>query len=198
MRYIGRIITTSKIEDISEFIDVTKDESSVKNNEAKIPTLIIGHKNAEKICGPLKMTEKKIGNNLWWTFSKRERRIDYEPDVKKFLAFVSDFLMKFCKYEYLDPITWSEDKKDEFFEVITNNSKKILYITDSMLYLYYPKTNKVYGLSVEVLKFVELDESIMETISHDCTTVVDEVDFNDTKMAKNKFVMPLLYYLKTF
>ena len=94
MRHIGRIITTTKIEGISEFIDVTKDSSTIVNNEAKIPTLIIGYKNAQNICGDLKVTEKKIGNNLWWTFSKRERRIDYEPDLNKFLAEVFNFLMK--------------------------------------------------------------------------------------------------------
>ena len=198
MRHIGRIITTAKIEGITEFIDVTKDESSVVGNEAKIPTLIIGYKNAERICGPLKMTEKKIGNNLWWTFSKRERRIDYEPDLESFLSNVSDFLMKFCNYEYIDPITWEEEKKTEFFDMMTGNSRKILYKTPSMYYVYFPKTNNVYGLSMDVLRFTGLEGSIMESMSDDCTVVVDESSFRDKKMARSKFVMPILYYLKNF
>jgi hypothetical protein len=120
MRYIGRIITTTKIEGISEFIDVTKDSSFITNNEAKIPTLIIGYKNAENICGGLRMTEKKIGTNLWWTFSKRERRIDYEPDLQNFLSNVSAFLTKSCQYEYLDPITWDKEKEMTFSEKLKN------------------------------------------------------------------------------
>lgn len=198
MRYIGRIITATKLEGVSDFIEITKDSSSIVNNEAKIPTLIIGHKNAENICGSLKMTEKKIGNNLWWTFSKRERRIDYEPDIKEFLSKVSAFLMKFCEYEYVDPITWSKEKQERFFEVITNNKKKVLYLTDTMYYIYYPKENKVYGLSSEILKYLDLEDSINESFSKESTVVVHDSDFFDGKIGKSKFVQPLLYYLRSF
>ena len=82
MRYIGRIITTGKIDGVSEFIDVTKDTSSVVDNDTKIPTLIIGYKKAQEICGSLKTRDRQIGKNLYWTFSKRERRVDYEPDLE--------------------------------------------------------------------------------------------------------------------
>ena len=148
MRHIGRIITTTKIEGISEFIDVTKDESSVVGNEAKIPTLIIGFKNAERICGPLKMTEKKIGNNLWWTFSKRERRIDYEPDLESFLSNVSDFLMKFCNYEYIDPITWEEEKKDaiDVLRIFSENEQRVWFVNGCTAF--YRSGRKYNGIDV--------------------------------------------------
>lgn len=198
MRYIGRIITPGKVEGVSDFIEVTKDASSVVGNDTKIPTLIVGYKNAVDICGQLKMTEKRIGKNLFWTFSKRERRIDYEPDLEKFIGRVSDFIMKFCRYEYVDPITWNDEKKSECLDVMTNNSRKVLYMTDSMYYLYYPKTNTVYGMSLDVLKFCELEDSVLETISKESTTMVKSSDFSDTSISKFKFVQPLLYYLRSF
>lgn len=198
MRYIGRIITTTKLDGLSDFIEVTKDSSTIKDRDTKIPTLIIGYKNAEGICGGIRMTNKRIGNNLYWTFSKRERRVDYEPDLDKFLTVVSDFLLKFCKYEYLDPITWTDDQKSEFLEMITSNKRKVLYITDSMYYVYYPKDNKVYGMSTEILKYLGLKESIDESFSEDSTTIVRESDFFDGKITKSKFVQPLLYYLRSF
>lgn len=199
MRHIGRIITTTKLEGLSDFIEVTKDSSSIKDNEAKIPTLIIGHKNAENICGgDVKMLNKRIGDNLYWTFSKRERRIEYEPDLDNFMKVVSDFLLKFCKYEYIDPITWDTEKQANFLEIITNNKKKVLYLTDSMYYIYYPKENKVYGLSSEILKYLDLEDSINESFSKESTIVVHDSDFFDGKIAKSKFVQPILYYLRSF
>jgi hypothetical protein len=201
MRHIGRIITTTKIEGISEFIDVTKDSSTIVNNEAKIPTLIIGYKNAQNICGDLKVTEKKIGNNLWWTFSKRERRIDYEPDLNKFLAEVFNFLMKSFKYEYLDPITCDDEELSKFSsEVFESNRMRVIYVTDTMYYVFCPHSKKTFGVSKDVLRFKygEDYDFIGQFKNYGMYRVIDSDTFSDTKIAKTKFVSPLLYYLMTF
>ena len=199
MRYIGRIITTTKPEGISEFIDVTNDTSTIINKETKIPTLIIGYKNAVNICGELRITEKKIGKNLYWTFSKRERRIDYEPDLANFISYVSKFLMEFCDYEYLDFITADDEKKKEFSSVMSNNHRKIVYVTKTMYYVYYPNKNKTYGISKDVLNYIGFDnDKIFKRLSSPQNTIVSDTDFLDTKITKSKFVQPLLYYLGTF
>jgi hypothetical protein len=198
MRYIGRIITTGKIDGVSEFIDVTKDTSSVVDNDTKIPTLIIGYKKAQEICGSLKTRDRQIGKNLYWTFSKRERRVDYEPDLEKFFKTVSGFLMKFCNYEYVDMITCGKEKKEELLSIISDNKKKVIYSTDSMYYIYYPKSNKVYGVSIDILKFLGIDDSFSESISTDCTMEVSDSDFLDSKISNSKFIQPVLYYLRRF
>ena len=198
MRYIGRIITAGKIEGLSEFIDVTKDTSSIVDNDTKIPTLIVGYKNAQDICGSLKTRDRQIGKNLYWTFSKRERRVDYEPDLDKFLNNVSSFIMKFCDYEYVDLITCDEERRNNLFSVISDNKTKVLYITDTMYYIYYPKGNKVYGVSIDILKFLGIDDSFNESFSHESTVVINDTDFSESKIAKSKFVQPILYYLRSF
>lgn len=201
MRYVGRIITTSKIEGLSDFIELTKDGSSIKDGNAKIPTIIIGHKNAENILGrPLKMSEKKIGENLYWTFSKRERRIEYEPDMDKFENTVSNFLMKFCQYEYIDAITADNERKGKIRELLTDGThRKIVYVTDSMYYVYCPSENKTYGLSKDVLSFVGVKpETVEEKFRKQSANIITISDVPDTKIAKSKFVIPLLYYLATF
>ena len=145
------------------------------------------------------MLNKKIGNNLYWTFSKRERRVEYEPDLNKFLVTVSDFLMKFCQYEYIDLITINEEKRNELSEVISSSKRKVVYTTDSMYYIYYPTNNKTYGISKEVLKFLNYsDEKMMERFNNPSVTIISDSDFSETKIAKSKFVLPLLYYLATF
>lgn len=199
MRYIGRIIASGKVEDVSEFIEVTKDSSSVTNRETKIPTLIVGYKNAKEICGDVNILNKKIGKNLYWTFSKRERRTDYEEDLKTFQETVSKFVSKFCEYEYIDVMTINDEKRKEFNEVMTDKHVKVAYITGTMYYIYHPVKNKTYGISREVLKAVGSgEERMMKWFKDSSIVTVSESDFSDTSMAKSKFVQPLLYYLATF
>ena len=199
MRYIGRIITSGKIEDVSEFIEVTKDASSVNGREAKIPTLIVGYKNAKEICGDVKILNKKIGKNLYWTFSKRERRTDYEEDLKNFQDTVSDFVSKFCSYEYIDVMTISDERRKEFNDAISDNHVKVAFVTNTMYYIYHPVKNKTYGISKEVLKAVGSgEERMLKWFKNSSITVVSESEFSEAKLAKSKFVQPLLYYLATF
>lgn len=199
MRYIGRIITSGKVEDVSEFIEVTKDTSSVGNREAKIPTLIVGYKNAKEICGDINILNKKIGKNLYWTFSKRERRADYEQDLKTFQENVSAFVSKFCEYEYIDVMTIADDKRKEFNDTISDSHIKVAYVTSTMYYIYHPVKNKTYGISKEVLKAVGSgEERMLKWFKNSSITVISESEFSEAKLAKSKFVQPLLYYLATF
>ena len=201
MRYIGRIITTAKIDDVPELVEVTNDSSSISGDDVKIPTLIIGYKNAVKLCGKIKITEKKVRNNLYWTFSKRERRSDYISDLTDFYEEVSRFVMSCCKYEYIDPITWSEETKDNFVKMMSGERRKIVYSTDTMYYIYSPNAGKTYGMSKTVMKYLGFPDNYFEAHSGEkfpSTTIVSENDFLEMRMAKNKFIQPLLYYLVTF
>lgn len=198
MRYVGRIISTGKVAGVPDLIEVTSDASSVVDNDTKIPTLIIGYKNAQDICGPLKTRERRIGRNLYWTFSKRERRVEYEPDLAAFMSRVSDFLLKYCDYEYVDLITCDDGRREELLGMVSDNRKKVVYDTGSMLYIYCPKANKVYGVSTEVLKFLGIEEGFVESFSSDRTEVMDGQTNVDTSICKSKFVQPVLHYLRSF
>ena len=81
---------------------------------------------------------------------------------------------------------------------MSENKKKVVYATDSMYYIYYPKSNKVYGVSIDILKFLGIDDSFSESISTDCTMEVSDSDFLDSKISKSKFIQPVLYYLRRF
>ena len=199
MRYVGRIITNTKIDDISEFIEVTKDSSSIVHNDTKIPTLIVGYENTKKICGNVNITRKEIGKNLSWTFSKRERRIDYEDDLEKFVMTVSNFVLNHCDFEYVDFLTANEEKKLCVVNMLNDiGYRKIVYETNTMFYIYVPHDNKVYGISREILKFCGVDESMINGEENRSITTFTDSEFSETKIAKKRFVIPLLYYLMTF
>jgi hypothetical protein len=66
---IGRIISNKENIDTLDFVDVTENIGSIDNF---IPTLIIGKKKAEEIYGKdnIKVLDKKISQNVSWTFDK--------------------------------------------------------------------------------------------------------------------------------
>lgn len=79
--FIGRIITKSKNVDTIDFVDITSDKSSVNGKDGcSIPTLVIGKKNIIDIVGEdnVHYLDKKVANNLYWTFAKTEQRNEYE------------------------------------------------------------------------------------------------------------------------
>ena len=68
---------------VNEFIKVTNNKN---NLDYSLPTLIVGKHNAKEIIGEnnLQYLNRKVNDNLFWTFGKTERRDEFEKDVKKF------------------------------------------------------------------------------------------------------------------
>ena len=200
MRYVGRIITTGKIEDVSEFIDVTKDSSSIQNNDTKIPTIIIGYRNAQNICGEINILKKNIGKNLRWTFTKRERRMDNEPDMVNFYKTVGDFVTKCCGYEFVSLISCGYDKVKNLIRLLDDvTKKKIIYTTETMYYVYAPSESKVYGFSKEEISFIGVQKNkVYDRFINPSITLITETEFSETKLLKKSYLTPLFYYLKVF
>jgi hypothetical protein len=72
--------------------------------------------------------------------------------------------------------------------------KKVIYQTDTMYYIYYPIEGKVYGVSKDILKFLGHSEGIISgKVDGKSVFLADD----EVGCAK-KFMVPVLYYLKTF
>lgn len=199
MRYIGRIITSGKIEGVSEFIEVTQDTSSIVNNDTKIPTLVVGFKFAKEICGDINILKKKIGKNLYWTFSKRERRVDFEKDMIEFENNVKLFTEKYATYEFIDMISGSSSDIGELFITICESCKKIIYKTNKMLYAYVPLKRKIYGISLDETRYLSMsDENILSHFNSEAYFVPADYKPNDRIFENEALKIPFLYYLSAF
>ena len=80
--YLGRIISKRPIADLPEYIEVS--DTFVDDG---VPTLVVGKKVTAELFGPesMKVLDKRIRGEVYWTFSKFERRTDFEDDVKWFV-----------------------------------------------------------------------------------------------------------------
>ena len=80
--YIGNIVSQVDIK-ADKLFNLIKDINKI---EPELPTLIIGWEFVKVIYGDNKpsILEKQISENVYWTFTKKERRVDYEEDIKKY------------------------------------------------------------------------------------------------------------------
>ena len=196
--YIGRIISNKENIDTLDFVDVTKNIGSIDNF---IPTLIIGKKKAEEIYGKenIKVLDKKITNNVTWTFDKVERRNEYERDLKMFNDSLIKTIKKNIKYEffniYIEPI--SRIKK--LISFIKSPKIKYIYIFNDHIYMYY--NNIVYGISLSDIQYLGINKNrILRLLnSNSSNIIVENHDFLSKKMRQiikeDKILIPYFYFL---
>jgi hypothetical protein len=113
---IGNVVT-SKIKDIKiPYLNVVGDISEIDN---EYPTLLVGYYDL-KGKYELDFIERKIEDNLFWTFLKTEERTLFNRDLYQFIQhcekeFLSDF-----NYYYLDP-----------FKIKIRSLKKLIHYVKS-------------------------------------------------------------------
>ena len=99
MQKLGTIVSKRAIKDVVGFVEVVKDMESV--NDSTKPILVIGLEEAKKQGKEFSILNKRLDNNLFWTFGKTERRTDHERDIQNFYEYVLNKSIKnilfFCK-----------------------------------------------------------------------------------------------------
>lgn len=198
--YIGRVVTNMKKIDTVDFVERTNKVDSI---DQSIPTLIVGKELAESIYGKenIRMLNKKIDKNVYWTFTKLEKRNEFEKDIEAFNTMVIDCLENTVDYFFFNIFYEPISRVKKFITFVSNNEKKIVYVTDKHIYIYYNK--HVFGISLEQTRYLGIsDEKILNLFKRGKSNVlIDNVDFMSYRMRKrllgNNIIVPYLYFLKT-
>lgn len=156
MKPVANIITSSNKIDINFNYNKCKTMGEI---DKSLPTLIIGYKNASEYINNFKITHKCYPEqNIWWTFLKTEKRIDYDNDIRNFNKIIIDNLIKDVSYSLFDIINFDKQKKKEYWNDILSNSEKIIYnYYNKFLFIYFSNENKVIGLPINTCKFIGVD-----------------------------------------
>lgn len=146
---VGNIITSSNIEE--ENFKVCKKLDNIDNS---LPTLIIGwSKTKELFEDRVSILHKQIEENLYWTFSKRERKIDYEYDIDKFKDICYKNFGEEIIYIFIDIIHGKLSTNKKILNKIYSLDESISYITDkNMLYIF--GDNIIFGVDLNISEFV--------------------------------------------
>lgn len=196
MKILGRIITKSKNVDVVEFIEVTDDVNKI---DGKIPTLIIGRSFAESIYGKdmIHLLDKKICDNVFWTFSKLEKRSEYDQDIECFVTSIVSSLLNNIKYYYFNIFTKSLSCIKNLINYIDNDDDKVFYVYKKHIYMLC--NNTVVGLSLFDTEYIGVtDDKVLNRIKSNSHNVIIYNDYFISKKMKkllnnNSFIVPYFY-----
>src|ERR1035441_5178423 len=115
--FLGNIISEQPVKQNGLFF-IT---NNLENVNREIPTLVIGWDFSKRIFNGSKLSilDKKIDKNISWTFTKKEKRVDYEKDLKFFMKNSLLSAENRFKYQYVNALT----EKYETFKI--KDDKKV-------------------------------------------------------------------------
>jgi len=193
--FLGRIVTKSKQMEVPFFIELTENPG-----DYSIPTLIIGKKRAVELFGAenTHVLDKKVRDNVWWTFAKNERRVDFEEDTKKFIDSISKKISRGVNYYFINIFTEKLSFLKKFIKYICNDERKSVYVTEKHIYIYGGKN--VLGLSRGDFEYDGIDSNkVIEKIWLNPQNIVfteDDLPQNIAKFANfNNIIIPYLHYI---
>lgn len=152
MRYIANIITKNKIE-ISSFFNVTSDFSAVDTN---IPTLIIGWSEVRELFPNQDILNPEISSTISWTFSKREKRYQYEKDIESFINKVLKGVDENINYRFFNYALATPIKRENFVKYVQSGHCSIYY-NSRFLYVYNIHDSFTIGISLIDLAYIGIN-----------------------------------------
>ncbi len=154
---IGNIVSTTNIS-VSEDFNVVKSLDEIIQG---LPTLVVGWDFVRKNFPDYDVIEKKLGDNLFWTFKKTENRAQHEEDVYNFVEKTHKNLISNIDYVYIDPVLFSMQKMKKVIKKIKSLSSIITYQHGSMLYIY--GDNIIFGVDLSFIEFIGLNPEKIKT-----------------------------------
>jgi hypothetical protein len=196
----GQIFTLrmdSKLE--NPYINIIKLFDDIRDD---LPILVIGYDNAKKYADlkgyRFNILDKKFSDNEFWTFSKTERRNDYENDIRLFNEFIIKRILKRLKYYYVNVFKLRYGKIKNLYSIIFSESKKYLYIGNEMLYCLY-KDNNILGISLKILKYcgINVEKALHKLyLNKNSIILTDKSPIGKDLADEEKFSVPYLAYLE--
>lgn len=152
---IGNIVSKDKIDVGIEF-KVYNSFDEIINKD--LPTLIVGHGLAKEIIvDELDLLNRKSGDNLFWTFTKKEFRNKYFNDLEDFLQFSYENSVKKISYIYVDLIQFDNTKIRKIVRKILTLKNIYSFYLNKMVFIY--SENLIFGIDLELFKYIGVDSN---------------------------------------
>lgn len=148
---IANIVSHNKV-NVSEHFNVVESMGKIIQG---LPTLIIGFDYVNKHYPDFDIMERKLGDNLYWTVKRTEKRDKYEEDLSWFVNKVLKDLVTDVNYVFVDPIQYHGKVIRKIIRKFYSIPNKITYQDGQMLYVYGEKI--IFGIDLKLLKYIGLN-----------------------------------------
>ena len=152
MQKLGYIVTDKKISGVKDFVGVVDDISLTDPTK---PVLIVGLDLAKKYIDDFSILEKKVNDNLFWTFKKTEKRVDFENDIDYFYKYIINNITRNIKYYYINILKLNYKSIKKLCNIVFSGEEKYIYISNNMIYLLHE--GNILGISIQILEYVKID-----------------------------------------
>lgn len=201
MKYIANVIVNKNRIDLDKTINRC---SSIDEIIPSVPTLIIGMDKAKELIQGFDILKKSYPEqNLCWTFSKTERKCDYDVDVEEFYKMSLERIYKDVKYVYVNVFTDGYGKIRDFLNMLYSNMNKTVLIDDNVVMVYDRGSSEVYGISIPLCMYIGVDiNKRLEIIRNNThNNVVSDGSFLPYRIRRevvdNKhYILPLVEYFR--
>jgi hypothetical protein len=194
MKYLANILTEENFDDTT-YYNVVSDS---KNLIPGLPTLIIGRERAKELYPEAPILNWKINDDTYWTYGKRVRRERNEDDIKRFKELVLKRAIKKIDYFFFNVLTATKEEKRNLNIYLFDSRQKYSMVSNGMLYVYFPETSEVMGLSLNDIEYSGMDSAKLLRMVAKCPFIkrVEERDFvsyETRDIIKNKrYMIPYL------
>ena len=152
MGALGYIVSDRKLKEAKGFVKVVSD---IKLADLAKPTLLVGQKLGREHSDNFSLLDRKINDNLYWTFGRTENRYLYEKDIEKFQRKVITDIKERVRYYYVNPFKLPYSKAKKIVNLLFSPDKKYIYISRKMLYVLYGED--VIGISLLMLEYIGIN-----------------------------------------
>ena len=149
MEKLGYIVSKRQIRGLRGFVECVDDVSKADSTK---PMLLVGIDVAKAYSKDFSMVEKRLADNVFWTYGKTEKRVEYEKDIDKFYKFIIDNILDNIKYYYINILNLKYSKIKELYNILFNDEKKYIYLSNGMLYILF-KENGILGISLKIAHY---------------------------------------------
>ena len=177
MKTLGYIVTDKKLSGIYGFV---KQVTDVSDADLTKPTLIVGWELAKQFDG-YDILDRRLGENLFWTFSKTENRSILESDLNNFYEFIKKKTVENCKYKFASMFRLRLEKLKKLVGILNSSVKRNIYISSGVIYIKYGDT--VVGISLAELEYCKINpDKVLRRINNNTNLKV--FSNNDWKIKK--------------
>ena len=195
--FVGNIVTHSNI-NVDKYFKVVNSLDDIING---LPTLIIGWDIVKTIDPNVDFIDKKLSEDIFWTFKKTERRDIFEDDFYNFNEFCYKLLIKNVQYRFIDLIQINENELKNIFKFIKKTENVIGYLYNNMLYIFVE--NIIYGIDLNLVKYMNYNtDDVLSKIKSYCSVFLDNkeilIEYKDVIDMLNNEVkyIPFLYSIE--